>query len=41
MMSRIKPLPITQVAVVVKDLHKTMEMYHKMLGWGTLERLCA
>src|SRR6516164_7810384 len=27
-------LPITQIAVVVKDLRKTMEMYHKALGWG-------
>ena len=25
---------ITQVAVVVKDLRKTMEAYHKALGWG-------
>lgn len=25
---------ITQVAVVVKDLRKTMEAYHKTLGWG-------
>jgi len=25
---------ITQVAVVVKDLRKTMEAYHKVLGWG-------
>jgi methylmalonyl-CoA/ethylmalonyl-CoA epimerase len=24
---------ITQVAVVVKDLRKTMEAYHKVLGW--------
>ncbi len=24
---------ITQVAVVVKDLRKTMEAYRKMLGW--------
>jgi methylmalonyl-CoA/ethylmalonyl-CoA epimerase len=34
MMSKLKPLSITQVAVVVKDLRKTMETYHKMLGWG-------
>ncbi len=27
-------LRITQVAVVVKDLRKTMEAYHKTLGWG-------
>ena len=25
---------ITQVSVVVRDLRKTMEMYHKLLGWG-------
>jgi len=25
---------ITQVAVVVKDLRKTMEAYHKVMGWG-------
>ena len=25
---------ITQVAVVVKDLRKTIEAYHKILGWG-------
>jgi catechol 2,3-dioxygenase-like lactoylglutathione lyase family enzyme len=25
---------ITQVAVVVRDLRKTMEAYHKTLGWG-------
>lgn len=25
---------ITQVAVVVRDLHKTMEAYHKTFGWG-------
>lgn len=25
---------ITQVAVVVKDLRKTMEAYHRILGWG-------
>jgi hypothetical protein len=25
---------ITQVAVVVKDLRKTMEAYHQTLGWG-------
>jgi catechol 2,3-dioxygenase-like lactoylglutathione lyase family enzyme len=25
---------ITQVAVVVRDLRKTMEAYHKVLGWG-------
>lgn len=25
---------ITQIAVVVHDLRKTMEIYHKTLGWG-------
>src|SRR5208337_1695890 len=25
---------ITQVAVVVKNLRKTMEAYHRILGWG-------
>jgi methylmalonyl-CoA/ethylmalonyl-CoA epimerase len=25
---------ITQVAVVVRDLRKTMETYHKLMGWG-------
>jgi len=25
---------ITQVAVVVKDLRKTMEAYYKVMGWG-------
>jgi methylmalonyl-CoA/ethylmalonyl-CoA epimerase len=32
-----KPVPpgmrITQVAIVVKDLRKTMESYYRMLGW--------
>ena len=25
---------INQIAIVVKDLRKTVEMYHKILGWG-------
>jgi methylmalonyl-CoA/ethylmalonyl-CoA epimerase len=25
---------ITQIAIVVKDLRKTMELYYKNLGWG-------
>lgn len=25
---------ITQISVVVRDLQKTMEMYHNILGWG-------
>jgi len=27
-------LAITQIAVVVKDLRKTMKLYHETLGWG-------
>ena len=27
-------LAITQVAAVVKDLRKSLEVYHKALGWG-------
>ena len=27
-------LAMTQVAVVVRDLRKTVETYHRMLGWG-------
>jgi len=35
MVSQVPPgMRITQVAVVVKDLKKTMESYHKVLGWG-------
>ncbi len=26
--------PISQIAVVVKDLEKTMKEYHELLGWG-------
>jgi methylmalonyl-CoA/ethylmalonyl-CoA epimerase len=29
-----RPLLISQVAVVVSDLEKTMEQYTKLLGWG-------
>jgi glyoxalase/bleomycin resistance protein/dioxygenase superfamily protein len=29
-----RPLMISQIAVVVKDLEKTMEQYTKLLGWG-------
>ena len=28
------PMPITQIAIVVKDIHAAMEAYHKTLGWG-------
>jgi methylmalonyl-CoA/ethylmalonyl-CoA epimerase len=35
---RTPPIPpgmrITQVAVVVRNLRKTMEAYHKLMGWG-------
>jgi methylmalonyl-CoA/ethylmalonyl-CoA epimerase len=27
-------LAITQIAIVVKDLRTTMELYHRTLGWG-------
>ncbi len=27
-------MAITQIAVVVRDLQKTMELYHKTTGWG-------
>lgn len=27
-------LAITQIAIVVKDVRKTMELYYKNLGWG-------
>jgi hypothetical protein len=29
-----RPLGISQIAVVVNDLQKTMEQYTKLLGWG-------
>ena len=29
-----RPLQISQIAVVVRDLEKTMEQYTKLLGWG-------
>jgi methylmalonyl-CoA/ethylmalonyl-CoA epimerase len=29
-----RPLMISQIAVVVNDLRKTMEQYTKLLGWG-------
>jgi methylmalonyl-CoA/ethylmalonyl-CoA epimerase len=28
------PMPISQIAIVVKDIHAAMEAYHKALGWG-------
>jgi hypothetical protein len=28
------PAKISQIGVVVKDLEKTMRMYHELLGWG-------
>jgi len=38
-MARAKPavppgMRITQIAVVVEDLRKTMETYHSVMGWG-------
>lgn len=33
-MEALEPMPISQIAIVVYDLRKTMEMYHKVLGWG-------
>ena len=29
-----EPMPISQIAIVVKDIHAAMEAYHKALGWG-------
>ena len=29
-----RPLMISQIAVVCHDLHRTMEQYTKLLGWG-------
>ena len=29
-----RPMAISQIAVVCRDLNKTMEMYAKLLGWG-------
>jgi methylmalonyl-CoA/ethylmalonyl-CoA epimerase len=28
------PMPISQIAIVVKDIHAAMEAYRKALGWG-------
>ena len=28
------PMPISQIAIVVKDIHAAMEAYQKALGWG-------
>src|SRR5215467_4369676 len=28
------PLPISQVAIVVKDIDEALERYHRALGWG-------
>lgn len=30
-------LAITQIAILVKDLRATMELYHRTLGWGPWE----
>jgi methylmalonyl-CoA/ethylmalonyl-CoA epimerase len=28
------PLPITQIAIVVRDIDEALEKYHRVLGWG-------
>jgi methylmalonyl-CoA/ethylmalonyl-CoA epimerase len=28
------PLPISQIAIVVKDIDQALERYHRALGWG-------
>jgi catechol 2,3-dioxygenase-like lactoylglutathione lyase family enzyme len=28
------PLPISQIAIVVKDMDDALESYHRVLGWG-------
>lgn len=28
------PLPISQIAIVVRDLDDALEKYHRLLGWG-------
>jgi catechol 2,3-dioxygenase-like lactoylglutathione lyase family enzyme len=28
------PLPISQIAIVVRDIDAAMEQYHRVLGWG-------
>ena len=28
------PMPISQIAIVVADVHATMRAYHEALGWG-------
>lgn len=28
------PLPISQIAIVVKDIDEALERYHRALGWG-------
>ena len=29
-----EPMPISQIAIVVEDIHAAMEVYQKALGWG-------
>ena len=29
-----KPLPISQIAIVVRDIDDALERYHRALGWG-------
>jgi methylmalonyl-CoA/ethylmalonyl-CoA epimerase len=28
------PLPISQIAIVVRDIDEALERYHRILGWG-------
>src|SRR2546428_8774699 len=28
------PLPISQIAIVVRDIDEALERYHRALGWG-------
>ena len=28
------PLPISQIAIVVRDIDDALEKYHRVLGWG-------
>src|SRR4051812_24111015 len=29
-----EPLPISQIAIVVRDVEEALERYHRILGWG-------
>ncbi|MEK7424068.1 MAG: hypothetical protein AAB131_09540, partial [Actinomycetota bacterium] len=28
------PLPISQIAIVVRDIDDALDKYHRVLGWG-------